>query len=696
MILPKGKQITGELNLKLQVKAKNFHKLAKLKSIIKIMSHFDSEFLLHLMVDTTQSVIVVNAVDGTFLEVQVPHGSRHSGQEFVGKLPSEVLDKETASIWMEILKEVISASAPLKRELKFSFKQRLLWYDITVYPVVSADGEVERLITIGWDIEAKKAGEETLKKNRVALEEVIDESIAEVKRSFDQLLAEAEERRKIELALQRTQEDYKLIVENQNDIIVKTDPKGILLFVSPSCCKIFGKTSQELTGKSFIPYVHKDDLDATMLAIRALSRPPFHSYIEQRALTAEGYRWIAWVYTAVLNEKNKLKAIIGVGRDITDRKNAEKALNEVRRQYQSLVETVSDWIWEVDTDAVTTYCNPRSQDLIGYKPDELIGRPYYDFIEPSSQENAYAFFRNFADSSLPFSGIQSNFVHKNRKIVLIESNALPIFNSDSVLIGYRGVSRDITERNYFEQALRKSEQKLSGHLQQTHLGYIEWDINKEVLDWNPAAKRIFGFSRNEAMKGNTFSMIVPAELHQALEKIWQDILKGKNVHSINQNIRKDGERIHCEWFNTLNRNENNIPVSISSLVTDISARRQLEKEHKFLAELMEESNDIVSIATAAEQKIIFMNKAGRHIFGWMDNSGFARRSVNECHPAWVLNLLEKEWLPEINIKGIWRGDSAVLSSDGKEIPVKQIIMSHKNPEGQVEFYSTILRPKMIE
>jgi PAS domain S-box-containing protein len=655
------------------------------------MPYFDTEFLLHLMVDATQSLVVVSATDGTFLEITVPHESRYTGKELIGIRPHEVLDKDTADLWMAILSEVKKANSPLRREIKITYKEQLLWYDVTVYPIASTEGKVEKFVTIGWDIEAKKKSEEVLHKNRVALEEVIDESVAEVKRSYDQLLVEVAERRKIELALRRTQDDYKLIVENQNDMIVKSDTNGILLFVSPSCCKIFGKTNQELMGKSFLPFVHADDRELTLKAIDSLSHPPFHCYLEQRALTSVGYRWIAWVYSAVLSEKNKVTAIIGVGRDLTDKRKADEALNESRKQYQSLVETVTDWIWEVDTDAIITFSSPRSLDLLGYRPDELIGHSRYDFIEPPCRENAYALFRNFAEVSLPFTGIQSNFVHKNGKILVFESNALPVFNSDDVLIGYRGVSRDITERNYFEQALRKSEQKLSGHLQQTPLGFIEWDINKEVLDWNPAAAKIFGLSRNEAMRGNTFNMIVPSELHQLLDKIWQDIIKGENVHSINQNIRKDGTRIYCEWFNTLVRNADNQPVAISSLVSDITIRKQQETERKFLEELIEESSDIVTIASVAKLKVVFMNKAGRNFFGWSDNYELNRQRINDCHPSWVLELLDKVWLPKAIEEGIWRGDSAILTLDNKEIPVKQIIIRHKNSDKEVEFFSSMLR-----
>jgi PAS domain S-box-containing protein len=262
---------------------------------------------------------------------------------------------------------------------------------------------------------------------------------------------------------------------------------------------------------------------------------------------------------------------------------------------------------------------------------------------------------------------------------------------DGILIGYRGVSRDITERHYFEQSLRKSEQKLSLHLQQTPMGYIEWDITKEVLDWNPVATAIFGYSRNEAMRGNTFRLIVPDELDDNLEKVWQNILTGKgSVHSINQNVRKDGTLIWCEWFNTLIRDENNLPVAISSLVTDITSRRQLEMEKKFLTELLEESNDIISIASATKQKVVFMNKAGRKLFGWIGQEEAFGRSVAKCHPAWVLDKMEKEWLPEVIKNGMWKGESAVVDYDGHVIPVQQVILSHKNSEGEVEFFSTIL------
>ena len=130
-------------------------------------------------------------------------------------------------------------------------------------------------------------------------------------------------RKRSEEALRESEEKYRLLVENQSDMVVKVDQQGRFLFVSPSYCKIFGKTEEELLGKTFMPLVHKEDQAATAKAMEKLYAPPYQAYIEQRAKTKEGWRWLAWADTAVLDDDGQVSAIIGVGRDITDRKLAE-------------------------------------------------------------------------------------------------------------------------------------------------------------------------------------------------------------------------------------------------------------------------------------------------------------------------------------------------------------------------------------
>lgn len=135
-----------------------------------------------------------------------------------------------------------------------------------------------------------------------------------------------------EESLKESEEKYRLLVENQTDLVVKVDLEGRFLFVSESYCKTFGKSQEELLGNKFLPLVHPDDQETTIKEMEKLYSHPYSCYIEQRALTANGWRWFNWADTMVFDENGKPIAIIGVGRDITEKKIAEIALRESQEE----------------------------------------------------------------------------------------------------------------------------------------------------------------------------------------------------------------------------------------------------------------------------------------------------------------------------------------------------------------------------
>ncbi|MGQ1891513.1 PAS domain S-box protein [Thermophagus sp. OGC60D27] len=138
------------------------------------------------------------------------------------------------------------------------------------------------------------------------------------------------ERLKAEDSLRKSEEKFRLLVENQNDLVVKVDKHGRFLYVSPSYCRLFGRTKEELQNRKYIPMVHPDDRKATQEALKKLLKPPYQVTIEQRAMTRDGWRWLSWSDTAVFDKSGEIKEIIGIGRDITERKVAEKALQKSR------------------------------------------------------------------------------------------------------------------------------------------------------------------------------------------------------------------------------------------------------------------------------------------------------------------------------------------------------------------------------
>lgn len=124
--------------------------------------------------------------------------------------------------------------------------------------------------------------------------------------------------------------------------------------------------------------------------------------------------------------------------------------------------------------------------------------------------------------------------------------------------------------------LRKTQHRQSLLIQQTPLAIIEWDTNFAVQDWNPAAERIFGYSREETL-GLTLGFLIPPEIRGCVHQICNEVLAHRgSSHSINENVRKDGQIITCEWYNTTLIDIDGNVVGITSMAMDISDRRAAE------------------------------------------------------------------------------------------------------------------------
>jgi PAS domain S-box-containing protein len=132
------------------------------------------------------------------------------------------------------------------------------------------------------------------------------------------------------------QDIFRVLVENQNDLVVKADLNGVLLYVNPSYCKLFGKSKEELIGKKYLPLVHEEDRERTNQTLQLLMFPPHTCHVEQRALTVDGWKWLSWNDSVVFGPDGEIKAIIGVGRDIQARKEAEKLLSEKENLFRGL------------------------------------------------------------------------------------------------------------------------------------------------------------------------------------------------------------------------------------------------------------------------------------------------------------------------------------------------------------------------
>ncbi|MEA3309842.1 MAG: PAS domain S-box protein [Chloroflexota bacterium] len=258
-------------------------------------------------------------------------------------------------------------------------------------------------------------------------------------------------------ALRESKEKYQLLVNHQIDLVVKVDVEGRFQFVSPSYCKLFGRSEEELLGNQFMPLVHAEDRERTAKAMENLYRPPYAAYLEQCAMTKDGWKWLGWQDVAVLDADEKVISIIGVGRDITARKQAEEALRAERDFAKSLVNTAQVIILVLDVEGRIVRFNPYLAELSGYSLAEVQGQDWFSIFLPAEEApQVHEVFLTAIDD-IHTEGNVSVMVTKSGDRLEIEWYANVLTDDQGKVSGLLAVGTDITARQQLEEQLRRQE-----------------------------------------------------------------------------------------------------------------------------------------------------------------------------------------------------------------------------------------------
>lgn len=196
---------------------------------------------------------------------------------------------------------------------------------------------------------------------------------------------------------------------------------------------------------------------------------------------------------------------IGTVQDITKQILAEHAVTEEQKKFQELVESVSDWVWEVDENARYTYCSPKTTELTGYSPEELLGKTPFDFMEPPEAKRVAGLFAPIIARHLPIRSLENICIHKNGDTVILETNGSPVFDKEGNFKGYRGIDRDITRRKLAEEALVQSESTAKALINATAETAILMDRQGIVLAINKIGAQRFNANPEDIIGKNLFS-----------------------------------------------------------------------------------------------------------------------------------------------------------------------------------------------
>jgi PAS domain S-box-containing protein len=362
------------------------------------------------------------------------------------------------------------------------------------------------------------------------------------------------------------------------------------------------------------------------------------------------------------------------------RTGAETSLQENANLYRSLVEISSDWLWEVDVDGRYTYVNSRVGEILGYAPEEVVGRTPFDFM-PEEEANRFGtIFEEFLAERRPFALLENVSLHRDGRRVALETGGVPVFDSEGEFRGYRGFIRDITERKLAEEVLKETERKFRAIFDQRFQLMGLLTIEGRMMAANGNALGFAGIKESDVV-GKLFWETEwwkhSAELREKLRAAVKRAAAGDFV-SFETTHPSAAGNLHCMDFSLKPIMDESRTVSfLIAEARDINERKGVEEalrnNETRLRAITDSAQDAI-LMMGPEGAITFWNPAAERILGYTGEEAIGQNLHKLLAPA---RYHDAHWQAFSGFAKTGQGEAVgktlelvARRKDGEEIPVE--------------------------
>ena len=261
--------------------------------------------------------------------------------------------------------------------------------------------------------------------------------------------------KRMEEALLKEMAFNSTLVESSPAFFVAINADRTVRHMNDGMLRALGYSLEEVKDKDYVALVPESDRERLLSVFSSLITWAQPTFNENRVLTKDGKEiLVEWHGRAIRKPDGGPDYFFGVGTDITDRTRAEEELWESEQKFQGLVETLYDWVWEVDCEGRYTYVSPQIKNILGYDPEEILGKTAFDLMSPEDAKRLTKIFTAHIKEERPLVAMENINIHKDGRLVVLETDGLPFYDAAGDLKGYRGTDRDITERKKMEEELK--------------------------------------------------------------------------------------------------------------------------------------------------------------------------------------------------------------------------------------------------
>ncbi len=315
------------------------------------------------------------------------------------------------------------------------------------------------------------------------------------------------------------------------------------------------------------------------------------------------------------------QVIVNVGKDITERKKLEQDLRKSEERYRTMLEQMDEVYFEVDLRGKYTFFNEALCRQLGYAREELMDIDWKVTVPPEDLNKTYDMYMEIYRTGQPRLWQPTVNIRKDGSLIYVEDSVYPVKNDAGQITGFRGISREVTERKKAEDALRYSEQKYRSILEDIDESYYEIDAKGNLIFFNDACTRRFGYSREELVGMNYKAFTRPEDVKEKVRIFTKVFQTGKPRFAQPMvNVRKDGSIAYVEDSIFPLLNEKGEIIGCRGIGRDVTERRRWEtalkeSEEKF-RRLFYESPVGAAITTVENFHFVLANQAMCDILGY--------------------------------------------------------------------------------
>ncbi len=426
------------------------------------------------------------------------------------------------------------------------------------------------------------------------------------------------------------------LFESALEGIVLADKQGHVLRINSEFVRLFGYTKEEIVGQHIDQLVAPSDAQDQALFITQRTIRGEKLRLETVRRRKDGRLITVSVLTSPIIVDGKLEALYGIYRDISEQKKMIDVLKNSEERFQDVALSSADWIWEVDKEGKYTFASGRVKQILGYEPEEIIGKSPFDLMTPEDAPRVREIFMQIVQQKKPIVDLENWNLTKEGKKVLLLTNGVPILDDNGEILGFRGVDKNITEKKWAEDQLKKNAEKYRLIFESFHDVYYRTDRDGIITEISPSILNQAGFSPEEVIGHPVTDFYEsPHDRDALMAKLKEEGLA--NDYELNL-LSKDGRKIHTSVNARLLFDENHHLIGVEGVLRDITERKKaeesLKKSEEHFRNIFKESPIGIELYNSAGN-LIDSNKASLEIFG-----------IQTIEESNRLNLFQNPNLPE--------------------------------------------------